>query len=104
VVSRGFIVGLPGETEKPCARRLISPRVWTRDIQDPIAHAYPRPHRVLRLRQENALINIGMSDEQGHQLPNVIYPGILKEAELMEWVNASTTNTISVPRRLGYCA
>jgi hypothetical protein len=27
-----------------------------------------------------------MSDEQGHQLPNVIYPGILDEAEMMDWV------------------
>ena len=26
------------------------------------------------------------SDEQGHQLPNVIYPGILDEAEMVEWV------------------
>ena len=27
-----------------------------------------------------------MADEQGHQLPNVIYPGILEEGEMMEWV------------------
>ncbi len=27
-----------------------------------------------------------MSDDQGHQLPNVIYPGILDEAEMIDWV------------------
>jgi len=27
-----------------------------------------------------------MSDASGHQLPQVIYPGILDEGEMMEWV------------------
>ena len=27
-----------------------------------------------------------MSDDEGHQLPNVIYPGILDEGEMVEWV------------------
>ena len=27
-----------------------------------------------------------MSDTQGHQLPNVIYPGILDRAEMVDWV------------------
>ncbi len=27
-----------------------------------------------------------MADDEGHQLPNVIYPGILDRAELVEWV------------------
>ena len=27
-----------------------------------------------------------MSDKQGHQLPNVIYPGILDRAEMVDWV------------------
>ena len=31
-------------------------------------------------------ISFGMSDAGGHQLPQVIYPGILDEGEMMEWV------------------
>jgi hypothetical protein len=27
-----------------------------------------------------------MSDDEGHQLPNVVYPGILEKGEMMEWV------------------
>ncbi len=27
-----------------------------------------------------------MADTEGHQLPNVIYPGILERGELVEWV------------------
>src|SRR5713101_5697091 len=27
-----------------------------------------------------------MADDQGYQLPNVIYPGILDRGELVEWV------------------
>ena len=27
-----------------------------------------------------------MADDEGHQLPNVIYPGILDKGEMVEWV------------------
>ncbi len=27
-----------------------------------------------------------MADAEGHQLPNVIYPGILDRAEMVDWV------------------
>jgi hypothetical protein len=32
------------------------------------------------------LVQLNMSDNQGHQLPNVIYPGILDRAEMVDWV------------------
>ncbi len=54
-------------------------------IQVSIAHAYPGTE-FYGFAKENALINIGMSDAGGHQLPQVIYPGILDEGEMMEWV------------------
>src|SRR6185312_17145243 len=50
-----------------------------------IAHAYPGTE-FYDFAKQNALININMADEQGHQLPSVIYPGILEEAEMMDWV------------------
>ena len=32
------------------------------------------------------LVSIKMADDEDHQLPNVIYPGILEKEELVEWV------------------
>jgi hopanoid biosynthesis associated radical SAM protein HpnJ len=81
-----FIVGLPGETRDTLRNTIdFAKRVDAETIQVSIAHAYPGTE-FYGFAKENALINIGMSDEQGHQLPNVIYPGILDEGEMMEWV------------------
>src|SRR5439155_12536834 len=48
-------------------------------------HAYPGTE-FYDFAKKNALVNVDMADEQGHQLPNVIYPGILDEAEMVDWV------------------
>lgn len=86
VVHADFIVGLPGETRESLRKTIdFAKGLDTETIQVSIAHAYPGTE-FYDFAKKNALINIGMSDEQGHQLPNVIYPGILEEAELMEWV------------------
>jgi len=86
VIHADFIVGLPGETRETLRKTIdFAKRLDTETIQVSIAHAYPGTE-FYDFAKKNALINIGMSDEQGHQLPNVIYPGILEEAELMEWV------------------
>lgn len=87
VIHGDFIVGLPGETRDSIRRTIdFAKRLDTETIQVSIAHAYPGTE-FYDFAKENALVNIGaMSDEQGHQLPNVIYPGILDEAEMVEWV------------------
>ncbi|MSV35965.1 MAG: hopanoid biosynthesis associated radical SAM protein HpnJ [Bryobacterales bacterium] len=86
VVHADFIVGLPGETRETLRKTIdFAKGLDTETIQVSIAHAYPGTE-FYDFAKKNALINIGMSDEQGHQLPNVIYPGILEEADLMEWV------------------
>ena len=36
--------------------------------------------------KKNNLVQINMADDEGHQLPNVIYPGILEKEELVDWV------------------
>src|SRR5260370_29555113 len=54
-------------------------------IQVSIGHAYPGTE-FYDYAKDNNLVRIKMADEQGHQLPNVIYPGILEETELIEWV------------------
>jgi len=88
VVHGDFIVGLPGETRDSIRRSIdFAKRLDTETVQVSIAHAYPGTE-FYDFAKKNALVNIGaaMADDQGYQLPNVIYPGILDEGELVEWV------------------
>ena len=87
VVHGDFIVGLPGETRQTIRHTIdFAKRLDVETIQVSIAHAYPGTE-FYDFAKKNALVNIGaMSDDQGHQLPNVIYPGILEEGEMVEWV------------------
>jgi hopanoid biosynthesis associated radical SAM protein HpnJ len=81
-----FIVGLPGETRQTIRNTIdYAKRLDVETIQVSIAHAYPGTE-FYDYAKQNALVNIAMSDDEGHQLPNVIYPGILDEGEMVEWV------------------
>ena len=81
-----FIVGLPGETRQTIRNTIdYAKRLDVETIQVSIAHAYPGTE-FYDYAKQNALVNIAMADEEGHQLPNVIYPGILDEGEMVEWV------------------
>jgi len=81
-----FIVGLPGETRESLARTVeFAKRLDVETIQVSIAHPYPGTE-FYDYVQKNGLITINsMTDETGHQLPNIIYPG-LDRAELVDWV------------------
>jgi radical SAM superfamily enzyme YgiQ (UPF0313 family) len=81
-----FIVGLPGETRESIRRTVdFAKRLNTETIQVSIAHPYPGTEFYDYVKQ-NGLITIdSMTDEQGHQLPNIVYPG-LDRAELVDWV------------------
>jgi radical SAM superfamily enzyme YgiQ (UPF0313 family) len=87
VIHADFIVGLPGETRESIRRTIdFAKGLDTETIQVSIAHAYPGTE-FYDFAKQNALVNIGpMSDDQGHQLPHVIYPGILDQAEMVDWV------------------
>jgi len=88
VVHGDYIVGLPGETRETIRKTIdFAKRMDSETVQISIAHAYPGTE-FYDFAKQNALVNIGkdMADEEGHQLPNVIYPGILDQAELVEWV------------------
>ncbi len=86
VVHGDFIVGLPGETRETLRNTIdFAKRLDVETIQVSIAHAYPGTE-FYDFAKKNNLVQLKMSDEEGHQLPNVIYPGILDEAELVEWV------------------
>ena len=60
-------------------------RVDAETIQVSIAHAFPGTE-FYDYAKKNNLVTINMADDEGHQLPNVIYPGILDRAELVDWV------------------
>ncbi len=82
-----FIVGLPGETRESIRRTIdFAKELDTETIQVSVAHPYPGTE-FYNYVQENDLITIdSMTDEGGHQLPNIIYPG-LDRGELMESVD-----------------
>jgi radical SAM superfamily enzyme YgiQ (UPF0313 family) len=86
VIHGDFIVGLPGETAASLRKTIdFAKRLDNETIQVSIAHPYPGTE-FYDYAKKNDLITIdSMTDEVGHQLPTVIYPG-LDRAELVDWV------------------
>jgi hopanoid biosynthesis associated radical SAM protein HpnJ len=86
LVHGDFIVGLPGETRESLRRTIdFAKRLDCETVQVSIAHPYPGTE-FYDYAVRNELITIdSMTDETGHQLPNVVYPG-LDRAELVEAV------------------
>jgi hopanoid biosynthesis associated radical SAM protein HpnJ len=86
LVHGDYIVGLPGETHESLRRTIdFAKRLDTETIQVSIAHPYPGTE-FYDYASRNGLLTIdSMTDETGHQLPNVTYPG-LDRAELVDWV------------------
>ncbi|MGD0013624.1 MAG: hopanoid biosynthesis associated radical SAM protein HpnJ [Bryobacteraceae bacterium] len=86
LVHGDFIVGLPGETRASLRRTIdFAKRLDCETVQVSIAHPYPGTE-FYDYAVRNKLLTIdSMTDETGHQLPNVIYPG-LDRAELVDWV------------------
>ena len=81
-----YIVGLPGETRESIRRTIdFAKRMDTETIQVSIAHPYPGTE-FYDYVQSNSLITLdSMTDETGHQLPNITY-GELDQPEILEWV------------------
>ena len=57
----------------------------TETIQVSIAHPYPGTEFYDYVKKNNLITLDSMTDETGHQLPNIIYPG-LDRGELVDWV------------------
>ncbi|MGA3096371.1 MAG: hopanoid biosynthesis associated radical SAM protein HpnJ, partial [Bryobacteraceae bacterium] len=86
LVHGDFIIGLPGETSETIRRTVdFAKRLDTDTIQVSIAHPYPGTEFYDYARKNNLITIDSMTDEAGHQLPNIIYPG-LDRAELVDWV------------------
>ncbi len=86
LVHGDFIIGLPGETRETIRRTIdFAKSIDCETIQVSIAHAYPGTE-FYDFAKKNDLISLeGMTDEKGHQLPNVVYKD-LDRGELVEWV------------------
>ncbi len=87
VVHGDFIVGLPGETRETLRNTIeFAKNLDVETIQVSLGHAYPGTEFYDYAKKNNLVSIEQMHDGQGHQLPNVIYPGLLDRGELVEWV------------------
>jgi len=87
VVHGDFIIGLPGETRETIQESLrFAKELDCETIQVSIAHAYPGTE-FYNFAQRNGYFrsDVEMTDETGHQLPHIEYPG-LSRGEMMEAV------------------
>jgi hopanoid biosynthesis associated radical SAM protein HpnJ len=81
-----FIIGLPGETRESIRRTIdFAKSLDCETVQVSIAHPYPGTEFYDHVKQNGLITLDSMTDEGGHQLPNIIYPG-LDRAELVDWV------------------
>lgn len=81
-----FIVGLPGETRETIRKSIdFAKELDVETIQVSVGHPYPGTEFYDYVKKNNLITIDSMTDETGHQLPNVIYPG-LDRGELVEWV------------------
>ena len=81
-----YIIGLPGETRDTIRKTIdFAKRMDTETIQVSIAHPYPGTEFYDYAKKNDLLTIDALTDETGHQLPVVIYPG-LDRGELVDWV------------------
>ena len=101
VIHGDFIIGLPGETRETIHNTIdFAKELDVETIQVSMAHAYPG-HRALRLRREERLHGGGHQDG-GRRRPSAGPDSVSRACRRTKsWTRciASTTNTISGPRR-----
>jgi radical SAM superfamily enzyme YgiQ (UPF0313 family) len=75
-----FIIGLPGETQETIKTTVkFAEEIDCETIQVSIAHSYPGTEFDDYLKKNNFLLNEEMTDDMGHQLPVIQYPGLSRE-------------------------
>jgi hopanoid biosynthesis associated radical SAM protein HpnJ len=75
-----FIIGLPGETHETIERTVkFAEELDCETIQVSIAHSYPGTEFDDYVRNNNFITEADMTDEVGHQLPVIQYPGLSRE-------------------------
>jgi hopanoid biosynthesis associated radical SAM protein HpnJ len=77
VVHGDFQIGLPGETPETIERTIqYAMKLDPETIQVSISHPYPGTEFYTYVTQHGYLTDDAMTDELGHQLPNISYPGL----------------------------
>jgi hopanoid biosynthesis associated radical SAM protein HpnJ len=77
VVHGDFQIGLPGETAETVERTIqFAMQLDPETIQVSISHPYPGTEFYDYVKQRGYLTDDEMTDEMGHQLPNIRYPGL----------------------------
>jgi len=87
VVHGDFILGLPGETKESIRNTIeFAKQLDCETIQVSIAHAFPGTEFFDYARDNGFITNGAMSDEGGHQMAHIEYPGLPVEY-VMEMVH-----------------
>jgi len=82
-----FIIGLPGETKETIEKTInFAKDLDCETIQVSMAHAYPGTELYDQGVREGFLAGEAITDDGGHQLPHLQYPGLSKEY-MVESVN-----------------
>jgi hopanoid biosynthesis associated radical SAM protein HpnJ len=80
VIHGDFILGLPGETRKSIRNTIeFAKRLDCETIQVSMAHAFPGTELFEYVEKNGFITNGAMSDEAGHQLAHIEYPGLPAE-------------------------
>jgi hopanoid biosynthesis associated radical SAM protein HpnJ len=80
VIHGDFILRLPGETKKSIRNTIeFAKRLDCETIQVSMAHAFPGTELFEYVEKSGFITNGAMSDEAGHQLAHIEYPGLPAE-------------------------
>ena len=75
-----FIIGLPGETKETIEKTIdFAKELDCETIQVSMAHAYPGTELYDQGMREGFLAGEAITDDGGHQLPHLEYPGLSQE-------------------------
>jgi len=75
-----FILGLPGETKETIERTIdFAKELDCESVQVSMAHAYPGTELYAVSQAAGALHGEAITDDGGHQLPHLEYPGLSRE-------------------------
>lgn len=81
-----FQIGHPGESHETIERTIqFAMKLDPQTMQVSISHPYPGTEFFRYLRERGYLVTADMTDECGHQLPNIQYPGLSRK-EIVEAV------------------
>ena len=87
IVHGDFILGLPGETRESIRNTIdFAKQLDCETIQVSVAHAFPGTEFFDYAREKGFITNEAMSDEGGHQMAHIEYPGLPVEY-VMEMVH-----------------